>query len=66
MDEALEIAIARVGGEQALAEIAGVSRQAVAKWTRIPPSRVLAIAMATGLPKELLRPDIYPPEGDDR
>lgn len=61
MDKVLKQAIGLLGGEIELARVAGVSRQAVHKWTRIPPVRVLAIEKATGIPREVLRPDIYPP-----
>ena len=45
-----------------LSEIArqlGISRGAVAKWQVIPAGRVVAIERATGIPRELLRPDLY-------
>jgi DNA-binding transcriptional regulator YdaS (Cro superfamily) len=29
------------------------------QWKRVPPTRVLAVEAATGVPKELLRPDLY-------
>jgi len=42
-----------------LAEMAGVSRQAITKWSTVPASRVPAIAEASGLPAEVIRPEPY-------
>lgn len=37
----------------------GVTRPAVGKWTLVPAARVVAVERITGLPRELLRPDLY-------
>lgn len=37
----------------------GLSRPAVLKWERVPAERVIAIEQITGIPRELLRPDLY-------
>lgn len=61
-DAGLECAITAAGGLSAIARICGISVPAVSQWRRIPVERVLKIEKATGIPREALRPDIYPPE----
>lgn len=55
--------IARVlreyGGPKALADILGVSRQAVWQWQQIPVKYIRQIEKDTGIPRQLLRPDLY-------
>lgn len=62
MDKRLQEALKIAGGHRALARAIGISHQTISKWTRVPPIRVLAVEAATGIPREVLRPDIYPPE----
>jgi DNA-binding transcriptional regulator YdaS (Cro superfamily) len=47
------------GGPSALADILGVSRQAVAQWQQIPLRYLKQIAQDTKIPREKLRPDLY-------
>ena len=42
-----------------LAEALGLTPQAVSSWDRVPAERCAAVERATGVPRELLRPDIY-------
>ena len=42
-----------------LAEMAGVSRQALTKWETVPATRVQSIAAGTGLSPEVIRPEPY-------
>ena len=42
-----------------IAQFAGVSRQALTKWTEVPAGRVSAIAEATGLRPEEILPEPY-------
>lgn len=46
----------------------GVSYQAIQDWLSkdIPPARVLCVEAISGIPRHVLRPDIYPPEDHDR
>jgi len=46
------------GGRQKLAAAAGVSRQAVSVWTRVPGDHVVAVSRLTGIPAGRIRPDI--------
>jgi DNA-binding transcriptional regulator YdaS (Cro superfamily) len=62
MNQPLQQAIKKAGGKAALARKIGVSAQALGRWTRVPPIRVLGVEAATGIRREVLRPDIYPPK----
>jgi DNA-binding transcriptional regulator YdaS (Cro superfamily) len=57
---ALALAIERAGSQRQLAEAIGVTREAVTQWRVVPVLRVLAVERATGVPRHVLRPDIYP------
>lgn len=47
-----------------LATDLGVQPPAVCKWerNRIPAERVIDVERVTGIPRQRLRPDLYPPE----
>ncbi len=51
--------VRRAGGPRALAERIGTSRQAVAKWDRVPAHWVRLIEDLTGEPAEKIRPDVF-------
>jgi DNA-binding transcriptional regulator YdaS (Cro superfamily) len=55
-------AIRALGGRRRLAEELGVTRQAVEGWRRVPVGHVLRIEALTGISRQDLRPDVYPPE----
>jgi DNA-binding transcriptional regulator YdaS (Cro superfamily) len=61
MDEPLRRALEAAGGKAALAKAIGLTHQALSTWRRVPPLRVLAVEKVTGISREVLRPDIYPP-----
>lgn len=42
-----------------IAEMAGVTRQAITKWATVPSARVAAVATASGLTPEQIRPEPY-------
>lgn len=44
-----------------LATKLGLNKSTVSRWKRIPAERVLQVEKATGIPREEIRPDIYPP-----
>ena len=45
-----------------IAKELGITHGAVYQWRRVPAERVLKVAEITGIPKEKLRPDLYPQE----
>jgi len=61
-DEALSLALKPKGAAKRLAEALGITEQAVCQWSRVPAGRVLDVERATGVPRHLLRPDLYPRE----
>lgn len=65
-DAGLSQAIEVAGGIGALARALGISQPSVSAWNRIPADRVVAVESATGIARQVLRPDLYaatPPEG---
>jgi DNA-binding transcriptional regulator YdaS (Cro superfamily) len=44
----------------AVAAKCGVTPAAVRMWRKVPALRVRAVERATGRPRHLIRPDIYP------
>ena len=59
-EQALAEASRRVGSRAALARALGVSKQAALVWTTTPSRHVWAIARLSGVPREALRPDLFP------
>lgn len=51
-------------GDQQLGDELGVSRWAVYRWRKgikqVPAERVIKMEQVTGIPRGLIRPDIYP------
>jgi DNA-binding transcriptional regulator YdaS (Cro superfamily) len=62
--EALHAAVEAAGSQSELARICNVTQPAVWRWLqtakRLPAEYVLTVEAATGIPRHLLRPDIYP------
>ncbi|MXV35765.1 MULTISPECIES: YdaS family helix-turn-helix protein [unclassified Saccharibacter] len=42
------------------------SASAIYRWKRVPAQRVIAVEALTGIPREQLRPDLYPPRRPTR
>ena len=61
MDRTLKKALQKVGGARAMARALGISHQTISQWHRIPVERTMEIEKLTGIPRSVLRPDIYPP-----
>lgn len=57
----IAVLVERVGSQRKLAELLGVTPQAISLWKlgKIPAERVLAIEGATGVSRRVLRPDLY-------
>lgn len=60
----LDLAISAAGGVSALARLLGVSQPTISNWRRVPSERVLAVELATGVSRAVLRPDLYPDDAD--
>jgi len=62
--DALHAAVEKLGGQSATARLCEVTQGAVWRWLNVnhqlPAEYVLRVEAATGIPKEWLRPDIYP------
>jgi TorA maturation chaperone TorD len=58
-DSGLNEAIRAVGGVTELARRLGISQPSVSNWQRIPADRVALVEKATGVAREILRPDLY-------
>jgi DNA-binding transcriptional regulator YdaS (Cro superfamily) len=56
---ACKLAKASAGGARALAAHLGIKRQAVINWSMVPPRRCPKVEQVTGIPREVLRPDIF-------
>lgn len=50
-----------VGGVVALSFGLGLSRSAVSQWDKVPLDRVNDVSRLTGIPRELIRPDVFGP-----
>lgn len=59
-DAGLQQAIEAAGGISALARSIGVAQPSVSAWSRVPAERVIAVESATAVPRDILRPDLYP------
>jgi DNA-binding transcriptional regulator YdaS (Cro superfamily) len=57
--QGLKLAKIKAGGGAALGRIVGVTRQAISKWTEIPPELVVLIEKETGVSRAVLRPDLF-------
>lgn len=58
----IALAAKQFGGVVKLSLALGLSRAAVSNWKRIPAERVLEVERLTGVPRGMLRPDLYPVE----
>ena len=64
-DPGVEEAVRAMGGVGALARGLGISQPSVSSWRRIPAARVLEVEALTGIPRAVLRPDLYAgPDGN--
>jgi TorA maturation chaperone TorD len=58
-DSGIEKAIRAAGGLSVLARRLGIAQPSVSKWARVPAERVIAVEAVTGVPRTVLRPDLY-------
>jgi TorA maturation chaperone TorD len=64
-DAGLERAIDAAGGVAELARRIGIAQPSVSNWNKVPAQRVIAVEGATGVSREVLRPDLYCEPEDD-
>ena len=57
--DGLKIAIKTAGGLRAFGRLLGISHQAIAQWDKIPAERLLEIERLTGVPRGVMRPDLF-------
>jgi TorA maturation chaperone TorD len=58
-DPGLDQAIRSAGGVSELARRIGIAQPSVSNWTRVPADRVAAVEAATGIARDVLRPDLF-------
>lgn len=63
-DAGLDEAIRAAGGVSELARRIGITQPSVSNWSRVPSDRVVAVETATGVPRAVLRPDLYASGGN--
>ncbi|WP_408736782.1 Cro/CI family transcriptional regulator [Acetobacter thailandicus] len=59
VDMNIQAIIKEIGGPSHVARLLGISHSTVLRWKRIPDNRIIAFEAATGVPRELLRPDLF-------
>ncbi len=55
----LAAALEAAGGPTALSKHLKIEPSAITQWSRIPAERVRAVETATGIPRHVLRPDLF-------
>jgi DNA-binding transcriptional regulator YdaS (Cro superfamily) len=57
--DGMELIRSQRGMQAEIARGLGLSRAAITKWPRVPAERVVAVEKITGIPRQLLRPDLW-------
>jgi TorA maturation chaperone TorD len=65
-EDGLRRAIDVAGGVSALAHALGIAQPSVSGWARVPADRVAAVEAATGISRDMLRPDLYAAAAKDQ
>ncbi len=58
-DPGLEQVIRTAGGVRGLSRLLGISQPAISNWKRVPADRILQVESVTGIPRFVIRPDLY-------
>lgn len=58
----IEEIIGAGGGPSALGKTIGLKHSSILSWTQVPPKHVAAVSFATGIPKHVIRPDLWSPQ----
>jgi hypothetical protein len=59
MSDIVKKAIEQSGGPTKLARHLGIKQPSIAGWKQIPAERVVGVEEASGIPREVLRPELY-------
>jgi DNA-binding transcriptional regulator YdaS (Cro superfamily) len=59
MTYGMDLIRAQRGLQAKVAQGLGLTRASVVKWQQVPAERVVDIERITGIPRELLRPDLF-------
>jgi DNA-binding transcriptional regulator YdaS (Cro superfamily) len=59
MLDLVQIGAEKAGGLGKLAAALGIRHQAFYSWRKVPAERVLSFERATGIPRHVIRPDLY-------
>jgi len=57
----LEQVIQTAGGVRSLSRLLGISQPAISNWKRVPADRILQVEAVTGVPRAVIRPDLFGP-----
>lgn len=49
----------KMSGKRALAKGLGIKEASINNWQTVPRARIMAVERLTGVPKEILAPDLY-------
>jgi DNA-binding transcriptional regulator YdaS (Cro superfamily) len=64
--DAVILFIAEKKLRRAIAKTCKISLDAIKQWRRVPPLRVIAVERITGIPRHVIRKDIYPNPSKER
>lgn len=59
MPTGIEALKAKCTNFAALARELNITRGAIAQWKEVPAARVIDVEAATGIPRQVLRPDLF-------
>jgi DNA-binding transcriptional regulator YdaS (Cro superfamily) len=65
MNQGLKQAIEIAGSQNKLAQLLGITHQAVNKWRLVPTHHLIKVEQLTGVHRSLLRPDLYTEPGQN-
>lgn len=57
----IAMVVQKAGGMRKLGRMLGIRYQVIQNWKRIPAVRVIELENILDIPREQLRPDLYPP-----
>jgi len=55
----VDAAVKGAGSLRKLAAVLGIQHSAILKWRAVPAHRIVEIEQKTGVPREILRPELY-------